>query len=506
VSAGVGRLICAFVAALVMSTASVAAAAPVGPLGHEGRWITDADGRVVILHGVNMVYKRPPYFPAAGGFGADDAAFLERNGFNTVRLGLIYKGVEPAPGSYDTSYLDQIGQTESVLAQHGIFSLLDFHQDLYNERFGGEGWPDWAVQDDGLPALPNVGFPGNYLVMPALNRAFDHFWANSPGPGLVGLQNRYASALAEVARRFDAKAHTLGYDLMNEPWPGTVYPTCVNPLGCPLFDTAPLASFTRRAISAIRRVGGQRLAWYEPLLTFDFGAQTSLGDTGDLSAGMSFHDYCLPGAIGLPTGDACGNFEDLPFQNADARSQATGDALLLTEFGATDDLPTIERIVDDADRHMVGWQYWHYCGCDDPTTQGPAQQAVVNDASKPPDGDNVREAKLDVLSRPYPQAVAGTPETFSFDPGTDRFQLSYSTTGPSGQTFGRSGQTEIYVGRRHYPDGYQVSLDGGSVRSPDDAPILRIASCPGAARVNVTVSPAATGALSLAGKLRRPIC
>jgi endoglycosylceramidase len=501
---GIGRLIGAIAVALLL--AQPAAAAPVAPLGHSGRWITDADGRVVILHGVNMVFKRPPYYPAAGGFGEDDASFLESNGFNTVRLGLIYKAVEPQPGSYDNAYLDQIASTERTLASHGVFSLLDFHQDLFNERFQGEGWPDWAVQDDGLPAEPQVGFPGNYLAMPALNRAFDHFWANDPGPGGVGLQDRYAAALGHVAQRFDAAGHVLGYDVLNEPWPGSVYPTCVNPAGCPLFDSATLTPFTQRAISGIRDAGAQKLVWYEPLLTFDFGAQTSMGDTGDPSAGMSFHDYCLPGAIGLPTGDACSTFEDLPFQNADTRAQATGDALLLTEFGATDDLPTIERVIDDADRHMVGWQYWHYCGCDDPTTQGPAQQAVVNDASKPPTGDNVREAKLDVLSRPYPQVVAGTPESFSFDPGTDRFQLTYSTTGPTGQAFGRSGQTEIYLGRRHYPDGYQVSLQGGTVRSPDGAPILRIASCPGAAHVSVTVSPTAAGPLGIGGKLSRPSC
>ena len=51
-----------------------------------------------ILHGLNMVYKRPPYDPGAVGFGADDAQFLRRNGFNTIRLGLIYKAVEPQPG------------------------------------------------------------------------------------------------------------------------------------------------------------------------------------------------------------------------------------------------------------------------------------------------------------------------------------------------------------------------------------------------------------------------
>ena len=50
------------------------------------------------------------------------------------------------------------------------------------------------MQDDGLPAVPQTGFPGNYLAMPALERAFDHFWQNSPGPGGPGLQDRYAAA------------------------------------------------------------------------------------------------------------------------------------------------------------------------------------------------------------------------------------------------------------------------------------------------------------------------
>ena len=88
-----------------------------------------------------------------------------------------------------------------MLAAHGIASLLDFHQDMFNERFQGEGAPDWAVQDDGLPAQPQLGFPANYYSMPALQRALENFWANSPGPGGVGLQDRFAEAWRHVAQR-----------------------------------------------------------------------------------------------------------------------------------------------------------------------------------------------------------------------------------------------------------------------------------------------------------------
>src|SRR4029079_10345734 len=142
--------------------------------------------------------------------------------------------------------------TERTLGRHGVFSLLDFHQDLYNERFQGEGWPNWAVQDDGLPN-PENGFPGNYLTNPALNRAFDHFWANDPGPGGVGLQDRYAAAWGHVAARFRENPYVLGYDLLQEPWPGSNWQQCATPTGSPAFD-AVMSGFVRRMLTAIRAV------------------------------------------------------------------------------------------------------------------------------------------------------------------------------------------------------------------------------------------------------------
>src|SRR5262249_1025927 len=115
-----------------------AQAGPALPLAHAGRWITDARGRVVVLHGTNMVYKPAPYSPAAAGFDGRDAAFLRSNGFNAVRVGIIWTALEPQPGVYDDAYLEQIEQTVALLARRGIVSLLDFHQDMYNERYQGE--------------------------------------------------------------------------------------------------------------------------------------------------------------------------------------------------------------------------------------------------------------------------------------------------------------------------------------------------------------------------------
>jgi endoglycosylceramidase len=446
-------------AALALLAAAVAAAPAAAslPLGHKGRWITDSAGRVVVLHGVNMVYKRPPYAPDAAGFGADDARFLAREGYNTVRLGIIYKAVEPARGIYDEAYLDRIGRTVRMLGRHGIVSLLDFHQDLYNERFQGEGWPDWAVIDDGLPAQPQLGFPGNYLAMPALSRAFDHFWANTDR-----LQDAYAAAWQHVADRFKDNRYVLGYDLLNEPWPGSAYASCANPSGCPDFD-AELESFTRRVLKAIRVIDPDTLVFYEPHVLFNDGADTNLGDIGDPHLAMSFHDYCLTAG----SQEACDTFDDLVFANAQAHSRATGDALLLTEFGATKDPTVLDPMTDRADRNMVGWQFWHYCGCDDPTTSGPGDaQALVFDPKQPPAGKNLDTGKLALLSRPYPRQIAGTPTAWSWEDGV--FTLEWKA---------RRGRTEIVAPRRQFPHGYTVT--GARVRSRPGARVAVVTARPG---------------------------
>jgi endoglycosylceramidase len=478
--------------ACLLAAAAPASAAPELPFGHAGAFTTDAQGRVFTTHGVNLVYKVPPYEPSPTGFGEDDAAFLAREGFNSVRLGVIYKAVEPQPGAYDDAYLAKIAQVAALLERHGIAPLLDFHQDLYNERFQGEGWPDWAVLDDGLEAQPQLGFPGNYLAQPAVNRAFDNFWANAQGPGGVGIGDRYAQAWKHVGARFAADPGILGYDLLNEPWPGTGWQQCANPAGCPAFDQGVFADFYKRTIAALRQGDPRHLAFYEPNVIFNDGADTQLPKLDDKALGMSWHDYCLAGDVsgsGGGGGEACHTEELLPFQNAQKRAAATGDTTLLTEFGATDDLDTLSRVVGRADEFMSGWQYWHYCGCKDPTTQGPGEtQAIVKDPSKPPEGDNLKTAKLGILVRPYPQLVAGTPKPWTFDQATKEFHLEYSTTRAGGGSFAGRPLTEVFVPRRQYPAGYAVRADGAAVASPAGAEMLLLQACPGAKSVRVTVT------------------
>jgi endoglycosylceramidase len=112
----------------------------------------------------------------------------------------------------------------------------------------------------------------------------------------------------------------------------------------------------------------------------------------------------------------------------------------------------------------------------------------------------VKWAKLDVLSQPYPQLVAGTPRGWRFDPATRVFQLTYSTKSPGGKAFARrlrkrskralkARQTEIFLGRARYPTGYRISARGGAIMSKPNAGVLKWIACPGRRSVTVTVGP-----------------
>src|SRR6188472_3765783 len=94
-------LLLASLAALVVPAASPGPAfadnGGLPRLHRDGRHLVDQAGRIVIVHGLNLVWKRAPYAPpdTAAGFTAKDAAWLEKYGFNGARLGVLWAGVTP---------------------------------------------------------------------------------------------------------------------------------------------------------------------------------------------------------------------------------------------------------------------------------------------------------------------------------------------------------------------------------------------------------------------------
>lgn len=480
------------VLAFALALPASAGAAPTEPLGHAGRWITDAAGKVVVLHGFNTVPYNEPILPVDMGMGPDNAEWLAANGFNTIRLGLYYARVEPEPGVYDDAYLDDYLRVQEELAAEGIFTLLDIHQDQLHPRYGttggplpSRGFPAWFLKEDGLPNTATP-YPQGYLTNPALNRAYDNIWIDFDAGDGVSVQNHFAAGWRRLAAAFKDRPGLLGYDIFNEPWPGSAAASCSSPTGCPGggFDQTLLTAFTRKLTAALRAEDPDHLIFYEPNLLFDYGAPTRVGDPGDPNAGFAFHNYCLTIVVpGLPSGEPCAVGEELVLDNAEAHSETTGDALLLSEFGP--DLATARRQTRLADEHMMSWQFWDYYGDFEGSLHIAASPALI---------------------RPYPQLVAGTPERWSYDDASKTFDFVYSPERATGEgavssapaRFPAGSETEIFIPALHYPSGYGVSLAGAEVASGPGDRLLRLRACPGANTVQVQVTPAPRPSVSCA--------
>src|SRR5207245_3587996 len=127
--------------------------------------LTDVQGRVEVPHGVAVMDFGSVHLPAAVGFGEDDAAFLAAHGFDVVRVGFNWAGVEPRPVVIDPAYVQSLLGTVRTLAAHRIYSVLDLHQDGYGPETGVDGAPDWATLTDGAPNT-HLGFGPDYFANP----------------------------------------------------------------------------------------------------------------------------------------------------------------------------------------------------------------------------------------------------------------------------------------------------------------------------------------------------
>ena len=185
-----------------------------------GRFI-DPQGRQVILHGINLVNKDPK----VGYLGPEDLktfAAFRRWGFNCIRLGVIWDGLEPEPGIFDENYLQGIDLQIAWAKANELYVILDMHQDLYSVLYA-DGAPAWATLSEGQPHNYSGGvWSDAYFTSPAVQTALDNFWKNTPGPDGAGLQDHYARVWDALARRYAAEPTVIGYDLMNEPFPGSV--------------------------------------------------------------------------------------------------------------------------------------------------------------------------------------------------------------------------------------------------------------------------------------------
>ncbi len=185
----------------------------------DGTTFRDAAGRQIILHGINVVNKNPKV-NYLGSETEETFAQFKRWGFNCVRLGIIWDGVEPRPGKIDENYLKGIDQRIQWAKKYGISIILDMHQDLYSVKYA-DGAPEWATLNAGKEHRKGFVWSDSYLISPAVQTAFDNFWKNTPAEDGKGLQDHYAFIWQESAKRYADEPAVVGYDLMNEPFPGS---------------------------------------------------------------------------------------------------------------------------------------------------------------------------------------------------------------------------------------------------------------------------------------------
>ena len=497
-----------------------------GPLSAlDGPYLTDDQGRVVFLRGVNAVYKRAPYelYPDSGtawNFTDQDAKRMASLGFNVVRLGIIWEGLEPGtlgpdnpaicaagpphdPHQFNAAiahaYLAEVSKTVAILAKYHIYTLLDMHEDVYSSEFGGEGAPPWAVCTDQYPIGTLPGRWSNTYNDKGLITAVKHFWTND----VVGdLQGEYLRVWKTVASYFSSDPWVVGFDPINEPFTKTLKPGSIevashlecmytgrthpgrsaldgSVLSCPPDD--PRTGL----ISTLQRAAPGKLVFFEPDI---FASNGYPNDVGPMNYGglvFNFHDYCgfRSGVTGNPTDlGACADQELRTMQRRSderpdiaTKEQPEGPAWFMSEFGATSSPELMDRLTRIADELQLGWTYWAWKYYGDPT--GSSAEALV-------DANGNLAPTTTSLARAYPQAIAGSPSSFSFDPGVREFHLLYV---PNAQI---AAPTVIFVPVAvHYPKGYVASVVGGVILSKPDATHLVVANQSGATTVQVTIKP-----------------
>lgn len=453
------------------------------------RFITDAQGRALVLRGINTNNRSKSDPLRSPGLTDGDIDRIARHwGFNLVRYLVLWDALEPEPGKIDGAYIDRIAEDVARLGRAGVRVMLDMHQDVYAAKFCCDGAPAWAIRDDGQPFEQKDLWALNYM-QPAVQRAFDNFWA-AEGPN-ADLQQHYAAAWQALAKRFAADANVVGYDLINEPFAGSDF----DPVEAlfrkspedggtsKTFDETKLGPFYQRMLDAIRQVDSDHWVFFEPRYGAPGnGSPSYLPKLRDPRAGGPRIVYAPH--LYSSSAEAAEAFRpndptvSLWEKQRTAELEKTAWPMLLGEwwaFKASDpNAPWfVEQILAMADRMQMGWAYWSY---DPGSSSGPALF----------DEDGTDNPIADVVIRPYPRAIAGEPTSFAYDPVARTFELEFT------RRDGVTGPTEIFLPTRAYPNGFDVQLStdpGGSFTFDADAGVVSVTTDPAVTLHHLRIVP-----------------
>ena len=245
---------------------------PMNIVGAENGHFVDANGRWLILRGVNLggsskVPKEPDgrTHLREGFYDGAHVSFIGRPfpleeadehfarlvswGQHFIRLLVPWEAIEhEGPGIYDAQYLDYIEGITEAAARHGISLFIDPHQDVWSRWTGGDGAPMWTLEAVGFEPrrlhssgaallhqemgqkYPQMQWFSNHLRLGCATMFTLFFAGNDFAPGVLAdgepiqdfLQRHYIEAFGTLAQRLSAYPNVVGFDSLNEPGEGFI--------------------------------------------------------------------------------------------------------------------------------------------------------------------------------------------------------------------------------------------------------------------------------------------
>lgn len=479
----------------------------------------DSEGRERIFNGVNLCDKG--YFSPEKNKKLYDLPFneeliskLSKLGFNLVRLGITWDAVEPKPFEYDEEFLGRLEKVADLCHKYGIYFFLDMHQDLYggHAENWGDGAPPWACLTDGAKfKKTKFVWAEGYFWGKAVHKSFDNFWADKEVNG-VSLQTYFCKMWQHVAERFKDHPALFGFDILNEPFPGTdggkvfrkliasIAKTVITDKRCNIpwmakqlvtsnairvlepfddpalfrkvtkagdelikkFDTGAYSQFINRVAKAIRAVTDNGIIIMENSYYSNLGIPYSCPPVsldGKREEQLCFAPHAYDLMVDTPAYKYASNNRVGSIFDEHRCSQERLDVpLLVGEWGGqsegTDWLYHIEYLLDKFDGYHWGQTYWAYY-------EGLLDNPIMT-----------------CLHRTAPVAVCGSITDYSLDRENGTFTLNYE------QDKEYSVPTEIYV----HKAAKSIECDGEYELEPigdDGAALLKIKTGAGTHKVTV---------------------
>lgn len=410
--------------------------------------IVDDLGRQVLLRGANVnslgeYWQGVPSLPATLQVTDADWDTMAAHGFSVIRLIISWSRVEPTRGSFDESYLDEVATYVDAAAAHGIYTVMDMHQDAYTATvattdpascapgttpaLGWDGAPDWATITDGASTCL-TGSDRN--SSPAIVNAWNHFWDNTDG-----IRTEFAKAWGFVSQRFAGRPEVAGYNLLNEP-----------EVSRPSAEITPLyeamLSDTVRAIRAAERAEGagfEHIVFVEPAipagnpsngLVVPDPTRIGLGTTNVVAAPHNYAESIVNGVLDMSIEQMSDLFDGI--------ATGLGLPVWIGEYGFWDTSPETlakaRRYAANEDAKAQGGAWWQWRqSCGDPHSVRWDSGVVVstdhvsthlNLLGCPTNTDlGPNDAFLDILGRAFPRATPGRITHLSSDPDNGVFAL-----------------------------------------------------------------------------------